>query len=107
MSRDVLSPGQFATRTGDIHEPHVGAIVSEVKTGHYYLRNLSVRPEQRGKGIGTQFMGKLLKEHDIAGTTLTLHTAQPRLEKWYGSMGFEPEGEDDFGTRMTRKPREP
>lgn len=107
MSRDALSPGQFAPRTGDIHEPHASAIVSEVKKGHYYLRNLSVPEEHRGQGIGTQFMHGLLKEHDIAGSRVTLHTARPELVKWYGSMGFEPEGDDDFGTRMTRRPREP
>jgi predicted N-acetyltransferase YhbS len=107
MSRDALSQQQFAPRIGDISEPHVGAIVSRVEPGHYYLRNLSVSSKHRGKGIGTQFMHGLLKEHDVAGSRVTLHTARPELVKWYGSLGFEPEGEDDFGMRMTRKPREP
>lgn len=101
----TLNRKQFGPRTGDVREPHVSAIVSQFKPGQYYLRNLRVSEEHRGKGVGTQFMHSLLKEHDAAKTSVSLHTARPELVKWYGSMGFEPEGEDAFGTRMTRKPR--
>jgi GNAT superfamily N-acetyltransferase len=105
VSHEVLSHQFNKPRVGDIREGPTSAIVSQYEPGRYYLRNLSTVPEQRGRGLGTKFMHGLLAEHDKAGTSLTLHTARPELEKWYGSMGFQSEGEDIFGTRMTRKPR--
>ena len=109
MSNAILSANQFAAptapRTGDIEAPHARAIVNEYKPGQYYLRNLSVSPEHRGHGIGTQFMHDLLSEHDRAGTQVTLHAGRPQLMRWYNSLGFESEGEDALGIRMTRKPR--
>jgi len=105
MSREVLSHQFDAPRTGELHEPHVTAHVSQFQPGHYYLRNLSVSPDYRGQGIGTRFMHHLIREHDRAHTSLTLHTARPELVHWYGAMGFQSEGEDLFGTRMTRAPR--
>jgi predicted N-acetyltransferase YhbS len=102
----VLSKNQFSTpRTGWVHEKDVSAHVHQVEPGHHYLANLSVNVDRRGHGIGTRFMHSVLAEHDLAGSRVTLHSARPELEKWYGSMGFEPEGEDALGTRMTRRPR--
>jgi predicted N-acetyltransferase YhbS len=102
----TLNRNQFAhPRTGLVHERDVSARVNQIEPGHHYLYNLVVHHERRGQGIGTRFMHSLLAEHDLAGSKMTLHTAKPELEKWYGSMGFEAEGKDDLGTRMTRHPR--
>lgn len=107
MSHRALSSQQFSTapREGYVSEPDVSAQVNEWEPGHYYLRNLLVHREKRGQGIGTRFMHGLLAEHDRAGTQVSLHTARPELEKWYGTMGFQKTGEDEIGTRMTRRPR--
>ena len=107
MSHSALGP-QFvppSPREGFVYEPDVSAQVHEFEPGHYYLHNLAVHHEKRGRGIGTRFMHGILAEHDRAGTQVTLHTARSELQKWYGKMGFEPVGEEALGTRMTRRPR--
>lgn len=92
-------------RTGEVSHGPVSARINQVEPGHHYLYNLSVHPDLRGQGIGTQFMQDIITEHDKARSRLTLHTARPELVKWYSRMGFESEGEDVLGTRMTRRPR--
>jgi predicted N-acetyltransferase YhbS len=103
----MLNRKQFSQpRTGYVNEKDASAHIHQIEPGHHYLANLSVHHERRGQGIGTRFMHDLLREHDLAGSRVTLHTARPELVKWYSSMGFEPEREEELGTRMTRRPRE-
>jgi ribosomal protein S18 acetylase RimI-like enzyme len=96
VSHDALSGEQAGA--------HVSAYTHEMQPGQYYLRNLAVSSEHRGRGIGTQFMQELARRHDEAGTSVTLHCRHD-LVPWYQKLGFEEQGEDDFGHKMMRKPR--
>jgi 8-oxo-dGTP pyrophosphatase MutT (NUDIX family)/GNAT superfamily N-acetyltransferase len=94
-------------RTGQFGDEYALVNVHQVKSrpNTYYLHNLWVNPDHRDKGIGTRLMKSITDEHDANGSTLALHTDQPRLQEWYKGMGFEPKERDVFGQVMERPPR--
>jgi 8-oxo-dGTP pyrophosphatase MutT (NUDIX family)/GNAT superfamily N-acetyltransferase len=103
----VASSDEEGPRTGQFGDDHALVNVHQVKSrpNTYYLHNLWVNPDHRDKGIGSRLMKSITDEHDANGSTLALHTDQPRLQEWYKGMGFEPKERDVFGQVMERPPR--
>jgi ribosomal protein S18 acetylase RimI-like enzyme len=69
-----------------------------------YVRDVHVRPAQRGQGHGSALMSEITAHADETGTELTLN-ARPDLHEWYGKFGFAEDGRDVFGPRLKRSPQ--
>jgi GNAT superfamily N-acetyltransferase len=76
------------------NHPEVTLNVYETDYG-IRLDKIVVRPECRGKGIGTQVLREILSYAETAGKPVALTpdsvygTPRARLEKWYKSLGFQ------------------
>lgn len=64
---------------------------------HWLLDIIGVRPDRRGKGIGSALMRAALAEIDVAGVPAFLVTSQPRNVPFYERLGFTVTEEYDIG----------
>lgn len=61
-----------------------------------YLHFLAVRPDAQGGGLGSRLVRHALAEHDAAGTTTWLCTADARNLPFYARLGYGVVGEVDL-----------
>ncbi|MGX6961673.1 GNAT family N-acetyltransferase [Vagococcus xieshaowenii] len=66
---------------------------SEVGKNEWYLDTISVRDDQRGKGIGSQLLAALPDFCDYPVIGLNVDLQNPKAEKLYEKMGFKTVGE--------------
>ncbi len=90
--------------TGDRELGPARAILTPVRSGGYYLRNLSVLQGARGAGAGSALLAQLAAEADAEGAELHTHAAA-HLHGFYARQGFAHVGDDDFGPRLRRAAR--
>lgn len=69
----------FVREVGHWSDDHVVFLVSS-RMGRARLRDLQVKPEERGKGYASRFLARLTKLADAMGVTLEL-TASPYGEE--------------------------
>jgi ribosomal protein S18 acetylase RimI-like enzyme len=83
-----------------------------VKDPHLYLEILAAHPHQQRRGAGRALLGRLGDDADQRGLPVYLETTKPENVPYYGSFGFEVQGEapipgDATMWFMLRPPRQP
>lgn len=82
----------------------VAAGASHMGDGHWYLNRVVVREGNRGKGLGTEAIKRLIDEvRKQGGTEIVVepggYGSDPnKLRIWYARFGFEPAGDPDTFT---------
>lgn len=84
--------------------------LSRIGRSIYEVTDLSVKFEERFKGVGTELMRQVCRDADKEQVTLRLlassgdaRVSQEQLMKWYSRFGFVQESDDN--TWMRREPR--
>lgn len=67
VTRDAQYVGVMYTKEGTYGASVAGASEMNTETGEWFLNRVSVRPEHRRKGIGSELLRKL--KHALDGTT--------------------------------------
>lgn len=73
-----------------------------LEDGSYEIGNICIIPKYQGKGIGTQILKDVMKEHEHQ----VLHIQYFKSNKagnLYKRLGFVPDGETQFHYRMIKK----
>jgi ribosomal protein S18 acetylase RimI-like enzyme len=92
----LISEGEKAGRiTGEryvtmIREYALKAMRNRPKASHYYINELAVSPEYRGKGYGKalmKFVENLSNNHSLS-TGIALDTSNPENIKMYEHLGY-------------------
>lgn len=68
----------------------------EADAGEYYIDSLAVLPAFRGQGIGRALLQQAMQQAAVLGIpsiTLTVDPDNPRAQRLYASLGFEPAGD--------------
>ncbi len=65
----------------------MGRVISD-GVSDAYIQDLVVRPEYRGRGVGTMILSALLDYCNSAGVTWVALVAEPGTEAFYTALGF-------------------
>ena len=73
----------------------------ELENGDYEIGNICIIPEYQGKGIGTQILEDILKEHSNQNIHIQYFKQNP-VERLYKRLGFIPYKETEFHYQMIK-----
>jgi GNAT superfamily N-acetyltransferase len=61
----------------------------ELRESHYYVRDIGVRPDMQGKGLGSALMGPTLERCDREGLPAYIEASSERSAALYERLGFQ------------------
>lgn len=83
----------------------VGRLLVERSSEEMLLTDISLLPEHRGKGIGSELIGNLLDEAQETGRRVCLRVLRNNpAARLYERLGFVKTGEDALYLQMERRP---
>ena len=102
-----FDPDRTRIITADGHD--AGVLIVDYRPGHVYLSRIEIHPDFQGRGIGTQLIGRLLREAADRGRPVELDvlTVNTRAHALYQRLGFNDinrHGPDNIKIRMRTQP---
>jgi ribosomal protein S18 acetylase RimI-like enzyme len=84
----------------------VGRLVVDRDGAEVHVVDITVSPEQRGRGIASELLGRVVGEAHAGGRPVLLHVDRGNVvaRRLYERLGFTTVDEDDFRLRMRRAP---
>jgi GNAT superfamily N-acetyltransferase len=83
----------------------VGRLLVARSSAEILLTDISLLPEHRGKGIGSELIGKLLDEAQRTSRSVCLQVLRNNpAARLYARLGFVQTGEDALYLQMERRP---
>lgn len=84
----------------------IGRIYLHAAPGRLRLMDIALLPQERNRGLGTEFMAWLCAWADREGRSVTLHVeANNPARRLHARHGFADDGEEGLYVRMRRRPR--
>lgn len=71
----------------------------------FHILDITIAPDRRSSGIGSQVLGNLLKEADQSAKPVTIYVESfnPSL-RWFERLGFQPASVNGFQVLLRRPP---
>jgi ribosomal protein S18 acetylase RimI-like enzyme len=87
------------------NEP-IGRMIVQREGGIWRLLDISLLPEHRGRGIGSELLRTLIEQCGRSGAVLQLQVLNTNpAHRLYTRLGFIKTGEDQIYTQMEMRPR--
>jgi ribosomal protein S18 acetylase RimI-like enzyme len=90
----------------ELHGIAAGTISISRSDDALHVANIALRPEFRGRGLGTRLLGGVIAEAEASGKSVSLSVEKNnRAERLYQRLGFEETGDDGVYMKLERPHR--